>query len=270
MSVRRVILAMDAAHRDEAALHDATRIAAQLDSAVTALLVRDPNLERFAGLPGAMEVLGSARTRRVQRADLDADFARVLRALSGRLGELAHEARVAWSVASTPLHPLGGIEPADLLLVERRAGHVPVGRREIGSLTAALLAQASQSVLVYERRLWLDRAIALLLEPGLDTALDLALDLARAPGRLLAVLTSPDQATFTRDRERLRAAVAGRGLVLSVERLAAGRSGTLAHSLHRQGAGLLVLDERSALLRQEGIANVLESVALPVVLARTR
>ena len=91
MTVRRVTLAVDATHRDQAALRQATRIAAQLRAEITAMFLTSAQLQRFALLPTATEVfLRSAQTRLTDPVDLEADLQQLL-AEHGLQGS-AHEA----------------------------------------------------------------------------------------------------------------------------------------------------------------------------------
>jgi len=269
MNVRRVTLAVDTAHRDQQALRDATRIAAQLKAEVTAMFVTSVSLQRFAGLPTATEVLiRSARTRRMDPSNLASDIDRMIGSITSELRNFARELDVAWSVVSTPLEDLPANPSSDLLVVDRRAGHAPVSRAELGSVAAKLVAECRESVLLFEGELALDKPVGVLLEPQGSAALDMALTFARVSGRLLVLIDASDRESYERTRERLTAEIARHNIALETDWIRTPHGRLLSSSLHSHDCGLLVVNAANTLLQRDGLASLLDALRIPMLLAR--
>ncbi|MDH3451381.1 MAG: universal stress protein [Gammaproteobacteria bacterium] len=269
MPVRRVTLAVDATLRDQQVLRAATRIAAQLKAEITAMFVTNAELQRFAHLPTATEVLvRSARTRLTEPIDLALDLERLLGTIERELRDFAREADVAWRIVSTTLEQLPDIPSTDLLLVDRRAGATPVSRAELGSVAAKLVADCREPILVFDRELALHKPIGVLLGEDGDGALDMALSLAQASGRLLVLIDAHDRESFERTSKRIANKVAQQPVVLEIDWIRAPHGQVLASSLHRRGAGVLVVDAADPLLQREHLASLLEALRIPVLLAR--
>jgi nucleotide-binding universal stress UspA family protein len=269
MNVRRVTLAVDTAHRDQRALRDAARIAAQLKAEVTALFVTNASLQRFAALPTATEVsIRSARTRRVEPHELASDLDRLIGSITRELRSFAHELDVAWNVVSTPLEALPTIPSTDLLLVDRRAGHTPVSRAELGSVAAKLVTEGRESILLFERELALDKPVGVLIEPQRTGALEMALAFARASGQLLALIYAPDRESYERRREQLRAEVARHDIELQTEWISTPHGRLVASSLRSHDSGLFVIDAANPLLQHEKLTDLLDALRIPVLLTR--
>ena len=268
-SVRRVTLAVDATLRDQQVLRSATRIAAQLQAEITAMFLTNAQLQRFAHLPTATEVLvRSAQTRLTQPGDLESDLQDLLGTLENELRVFAQEAKVAWRIVSTPLEKLPDIPSTDLLLVNRRAGATPVSRSELGSVAAKLVADCRESILVFDRELALHKPVGVLLGEDGNGALDIALNLALASGRLLALIDAHDRESFERASKRVAKKIANHPVVLEIDWIRAPHGQVLASSLHRRGAGVLVVKAADALLQRERLASLLEALRIPVLLAR--
>lgn len=266
--VRRVTLAVDATHRDQPALRAATRIAAQLRAEITAMFVTSAELQRFAHLPTATEVLvRSAQARFTRPPDLQSDLDQLFASIERELRAVASEVDVAWRIVTTPSEQLPKMPATDLLLVNRRAGATPVSRAELGSLAAKLVAGCRQSILVFDRELALHKPIGMLLGEHDGSALDIALNLAQASGRLLALIDAPDRAAFERTSKQLAESVA-EPLMLEIDWLRSPHGQVLASSLHRRGAGALVVNAGDTLLQRERLASLLEALRIPVLLAR--
>jgi nucleotide-binding universal stress UspA family protein len=269
MNVRRVTLAVDAAHRDQHALRDAARIAARMKAEVTALFVTNASLQRFAALPTATEVsIRSARTRRVHPADLASDLDRLIGSITHELRNFAHELDVAWNVVSAPLEELPTLPSTDLLLVDRRAGHTPVSRAELGSVAAKLIAECRESILVFERELALDKPVGVLIEPQRTGALEMALAFARASGRLLVLIYASDRESYERTREQFRVEVARHDVKLQTEWISTPQGRLVASSLHSHDSGLFVIDAANTLLQHEKLTDLLDALRIPVLLTR--
>ena len=137
MSIRRIVVSMESAPQDRAALEAAADIAARLQAELVGLFIEDIDLLHFAALPFAHEVGFPSATRRP--LDVSA-MERSLRTLAeeGRraLAEIAGRMPLRWSFrvarGSTSVELLAAAAEADLLVaratgIERAVLHVAGG-----------------------------------------------------------------------------------------------------------------------------------------------
>lgn len=137
MSIRRIVVSMESAPQDRAALEAAADIAARLQAELVGLFIEDIDLLHFAALPFAREVGFPSATRRP--LDVSA-MERSLRSLAeeGRraLAEIAGRMPLRWSFrvarGSTSVELLAAAAEADLLVarasgIERAVRHVAGG-----------------------------------------------------------------------------------------------------------------------------------------------
>ncbi|MDH3716117.1 MAG: hypothetical protein OET44_19980, partial [Gammaproteobacteria bacterium] len=205
---------------------------------------------------------------RLDPNDLASDLDRLIGSITRELREFAREMDVAWKVVSTPLEKLPAIPATDLLLVERRAGHTPVSRAELGSVAAKLVAECRESILVFERELALEKPVGVLLGPQGGGALDMALGFARASGRLLGLIHAHDHVSFEQLSERLAEQAAKHQIALRTDWVRVPHGPLLASSLRLHDSGLLVVDAADALLQRERLAGLLDALRIPVLLTR--
>jgi hypothetical protein len=139
VSIRRIVVSMESAAQDRAALEAAADIAARLQAELIGLFIEDIDLLHFAALPFAREVGFPSATRRP--LDVSA-MERSLRSLAGEarraLAEIAGRMPLRWSFrvarGSTSVELLAAAAEADLLVarasgIERAVLHVAVALR---------------------------------------------------------------------------------------------------------------------------------------------
>lgn len=155
MRIRRIIVGLEPATRNRAALEAAARLAGRLEAELVGLFVENINLLHFAGLPFAREVGFASATKR----DLD------IEGMERSLRAQAHETRQSLAAV---------------------AARVPVRwsfRVARGSMAAELLAAAVEADLV----------IANIEQPGaLDRAVPVRIVRAGDPDALRAALDAGD------------------------------------------------------------------------------
>lgn len=137
MNIRRIVVSMESAPQDRAALEAAADIAARLQAELVGLFIEDIDLLHFAALPFAREVgFPSAMLRPLDVSAME----RSLRSLAGEarraLAEIAGRMPLRWSFrvarGSTSVELLAAAEEADLLVarasgIERAVLHVAGG-----------------------------------------------------------------------------------------------------------------------------------------------
>jgi hypothetical protein len=163
VSIRRIVVSMESAPQDRAALEAAADIAARLQAELVGLFIEDIDLLHFAALPFAREVGFPSATRRP--LDVSA-MERSLRSLAeeGRraLAEIAGRMPLRWSFrvarGSTSVELLAAAAEADLLVargtgIERAVRHVASGAptfvlllRDGGTRHAPLVGVCSTAV----------------------------------------------------------------------------------------------------------------------------
>ncbi|MEA3341310.1 MAG: universal stress protein [Chloroflexota bacterium] len=272
LTIRRILVALDASHHSLEALEAAADLAAGLAAELEGLFVEDINLLRAAGLPAAREVrypfdddvrLDMARMERQLRAQAE-QARRALAAACERRG-------IKWSFRVTrgEITPevLAAALEADLLILGR-ASRPLVRRARLGSTALAAAAQAPSSVLLLQRGAGIGPPVLVTYDgsPVARKALALAAHLARKEGGYLAVM---NLAATAEEEQRLQAATAGwlreQGLLIRYRRLADTRVNTLIQAVRAEGSGILVL---GSALPPEKLQTLLGGMNCPVLLVR--
>jgi nucleotide-binding universal stress UspA family protein len=196
--IRRIVVAVDASPHSLAAIEDAALLARLLEAELMGVYVEDIRLLRAAELPRMVEVNLSSHaerpfTDRYAEGQLKAQAAKARRALE----EAARRSRLRWSfavrrgVVSTEL--VAAAQGSVLLILGQLGWPLP-GRRQLGSIAAAVLAQTPAPVLIVRQGMRL-HAPYLLLYDGSSPAqrsLRLAASLLPPGGQLL--VASSDEA----------------------------------------------------------------------------
>jgi nucleotide-binding universal stress UspA family protein len=273
LTVRRILVALDASRHSLAALEAAADLAASLGSELLGLFVEDARLLRLAVLPGAREVCYPyTSAKRIDQARME----RQLRAQAAQarqaLSEACQARRLKWAfrVVRGEVTPevLSAAVEADLLTLGRVSR--PLDRRtRLGSTARAATQQAPHSVLVLDRDAAM-RSPAVIAYDGSDTAkraLLMAAHLARKLGGPLSVLLLAKTADEAR---RLRAEVAEwlreRQLLARYRAVRSKGRAALAETVRSEGSGVLVI--ATTTLPADALQGLLEDVDCPVLLVR--
>jgi nucleotide-binding universal stress UspA family protein len=273
LTIRRILVALDASRDSLAALEAAAELAASLEAELQGIFVEDANLLRVAGLSVAREVrYPFAAPARLDRARME----RALRAQAVQarraLAQASERRHVRWSFrvvrGEVALEVLAAAVEADLLTLGKASR--PLTRRvRLGSTARAAAAEAPCCVLMLQRDVGI-RSPVVVTYDGTPTALKalmMAARLARQQGGDLTVLTladAPDAA------QRLQAEAAdllrGRRLVVRYRQLLNAGRATVAHEVRAEGSGVLVLS--GTVLSEEALQVLLDEVDCPVLLVR--
>jgi nucleotide-binding universal stress UspA family protein len=206
LSIRRILVALDASNNSREALTVAAGLARTLHSEITGLFIEDINLLHLAGLPFAREVIFAESTLRQFELEV---LQRRLKAraavLRRELSELAEEYKISstFQVLQGPVDRelLAAALEADLLAVGR-LGHSIVRRAKLGSTAREVVARATSAVLLVKAGVESGPIIALYdgSEAGLR-ALRLAADLAGRVGDLRVLAWAADDQSAVERRQ---------------------------------------------------------------------
>jgi len=274
LTIRRILVALDASYHSLAALEAAAKLAASLQAELQGLFVEDVNLLRAAGSPVAREVQYPFATaarldpQRMERA-LRAQAARARRAIA----KCCERRKIQWSfrvvrgkVASEVLE---AAMEADLLSLGK-ASRPFVDRGRLGSTARAVTARAPHSVLLLQRDTDIHSPITVTYDGSAAArgALMIAAELAQKQEGYLSIFTL---ASTSEDWQQFQSDVAdllqGRGLMVHQRRLADASVATLIQGLHSERSGMLVL--HSTAVPPEALHTLLDEVECPVLLIRS-
>lgn len=249
ISIRRILMAVDATHRGRSALSLALELTAGSEVELQGLFVEDLNLLRLAGLPGAWEItVSSAARRRLKLERLE----RVLREQAAQvqkdLAQHAGRAGVNWSFRVV-------------------RGHLS---RELSTLVEGfdLCIVGQESSLAVQRLSQLDtlpgRTVVALLTniPAALRTLQVAARLARSQGRRLLVLSGGGKTSP--ELEDLRSKLSKAEWIDWPART----TRDLRRTLKGQEPVALVIDANHPLVKSGGLDALLEDLGCPLLLVR--
>lgn len=250
---RRVLVALDALSRSQAALRTAGALAAELDAELAGLFVEDINLARLFALPFAREFcVLSGELRPLSQADIERGWRRDAAALQQRLAEAAGELQVRWS-----FQVARGRMAAEVRVQAQAVDLVVLGERAAALPGAAPAPAPGGPVLV-------------LVEPGQPAAsLDLGVRLARRGGaELVLLIAAADAAAFDAACGAGESAAKAGRVRLRCVPLDGGDPAGLLRAVRREAAACLVLPDCNRFLQEGDAKRALDQIECPVVLSR--
>jgi nucleotide-binding universal stress UspA family protein len=275
LTIRRILVALDASPHSLAALEAAVDLAARLRAELSGLFVEDVNLLRLAGSPFAQEIgFFSATRRRLDAREIE----RQLRAQASRarqaLQTIAERAQVRWSfrvargVIGSEL--LTAASEVDLIILGR-GGWSLTRRRRLGSTARAVLSESPCLTLILQHKARLEPPVIVVYDgsPLAHKALSAATALVQKEDGYLTVLVLAD-GPDTAHRLRAQAAewLQGRRVETRYRLLTESSVPRLTHVMQREGGGTLVLPASSSLLQEEALLALLDEIETPVLLVR--
>jgi len=273
LTLRRILVALDASHHSLAALEAAAELAASLEAELQGLFVEDINLLRVAGLPVAQEVpYPFVTAARLDRARMERELRAQAAQAHQALATVCEQRQVKWSfrVVRGEVAPevLAAALEADLLSLGKASR--PLTRRvRLGSTARAAAAQAPHSVLLLQRHASIRPPVVVTYDGSLIArqALAMAAHLAQKKGGCLTMLILADTPGAARQLQAQASEwLRGRALVVRYRRLAGAGVATLTHEVHAEKSGVLVLS--STILHPDVLQTLLDEVDCPVLLVR--
>lgn len=272
VSIRRVLIALDASPSSLAALEAAAVLAAALDAELSGLFVEDANLLRVAELPSA-RVLGSysGRPLALGRRDVERGLRAQARRAHSALAAVAQGVPLRWSfrVARGTVAPeiLAAISESSLVVL----GKTGRSGSRFGSTARAVAADAPGPVLIAGHGARRGSNLAVLYDgsPASERALGLAAGLARKRRITVLIPKGGAQDAPSSLAARAREGLAERGISANYVEHRPGDTNALARVLNREDAGLLLLGGGADATEVAAeVAALVEETGCPVLLMR--
>ncbi len=275
LTIRRILVALDASTHSLAALEAAADLAAGLGAELMGLFVEDENLLHLAGLPFAREVRSSSATRQPMSSDKMEQQLRLQASQARRALEAAAErvqARWSFRIVRGQVTPsvLNAALEADLLAMGRVSRQLS-RRSRLGSTARAATTTTERSVLLMQHGSNLRYPVLITYDgtPPARQALITAARLARASGDTLNVLLlSETLEEATPLKEEVSSWLEQRGLSAEFHWLPQATVTNLAKMVQAAKNCILVLGGESQLMKAEAIQELLDETDCPVMLVR--
>lgn len=272
---RRILVALDDSPHSRAALDMAVRLAADLETELEGLFIKDENLLRAAQLPFAKEVRShsvspkSLDDRRVERQlRYQAERAEAALQEATEQFEVAYNFRVVEGQVTREL--LRAAEEADLIAMGKTS--TQSSRRRLGTTSHTLLSESPTPVLVL-RRSGRRRQPILTYYDGSDAA-QLALRVAAhlasggAPRPLKVFLPATDEEETEQLRTEVEKKYGDRISQLGVRPLTEIEIARIATLARREGRGLFVMPGGASPLSDASLQRFLYELDRPLLVVR--
>jgi hypothetical protein len=167
---------------------------------------------------------------------------------------------------------LAASEHADLLIVNRKTGHMLVRRDQLGSTAAVLVTKSQRTVVLLEEHARFDRPLVVLVE-NLQRdrkTLMIAMRLSHDDRRKLMVLVStPNLETYQQIKTDTEQWLSGQDRQAGFGWLPKLDAHALANKLWQVGGGMLVVSADTPLMNnQKSLAALMIALKFPIVLVR--
>jgi nucleotide-binding universal stress UspA family protein len=275
LTIRRILVALDASTHSLAALEAAAGLAASLQAELIGLFVEDENLVHLAGLPFAHEVRSPSATRQPMSSDkMEQQFQLQASQARRALAEAAERVQARWRFQTVrgqvTASVLTAALEADLLAMGRVSRPLSRGSR-LGSTARAASLRTKHSVLLMQQGSDLSYPVLVTYDgtPAGQQALATAARLAKASGDNLNVLLLGDSAEAVAPlREEVAGWLGQRNLPAKYHWLPHPTVEDLARMIQATDDCVLVLGGENSLMEAEAIQELLDTTDCPVLLVR--
>jgi nucleotide-binding universal stress UspA family protein len=273
LSIRRILVALDASSNSKEAMAVAAGLARTLRSELTGLFIEDINLLRLAELPFAREVIfAEAISRRIEAEALQRLFSARAAILKRELSELATDYKITstFRVLQGPVNRelLAAALEADLLAVGR-LGHSIIGRAKLGATAREIVLRATSAVLLVKSGVESGPVIALYdgSVAGLR-ALRLAAELAGRVGDMRILAWALDEETALERRQLAMQLIREFDLQPQYQHLSGDNPYQVIQWVNRQKGSLLILGGGENNLPADIIQILLDDAQQHILIAR--
>jgi nucleotide-binding universal stress UspA family protein len=272
--IRRILVALDASPHSEAALEAAAALAARFQAELYGLFVEDVNLLRLAELPFTREVgIFSATQRELRTEEVERHLRIQAREVRRTLTVVAEREQVRWSfrVSRGAIAPelRAAAEEVDLLILGK-AGRSVTRRGQLGSTARALSLEAPSLTLLLQEGACLGLPVMVVYDgsPLARKALSMGAVLAEEEGGPVTVIVADGVEEVQRIQDEAAAQLREEEVKARYRTLTRSSVSRLAHMVHIEGCGLLVLPAKSDILEDEALLALLDEMEVPVLLVR--
>lgn len=274
LTIKRILVALDASTHSLAALEAAAELAASMRAELIGLYVEDENLVHLAGLPFASEVSShSATSRPVSSSDMEAALRLQAQQARQALEAAATKAKARWSFQVVRGQVTASIISKALeadLLAMGRIGRPLSSLSRLGSSARAAMVDTDRPVLVLEHGSHLHYPV-LATYDGSDAArqaLRAAAQLAQSSSNNLNVLLLEEPDKRDQLQQEATALLAEIGVEATYHWLSDMSVATLVEMVESADDCVLVLGGDNPLLKAENVQELLDCTDCPVMLVR--
>ena len=276
VTIRRIVVAVDASPHSRAAMEAAVRLAARFNAELVGLFVEDINVLRIAGLPTAQEFgIHSAQRRHINTVDLERQLRVRGRQVQDSFRLLSDQAsiqgtfRVTRGSVGTEIQSAAA--DADVLIMGR-AGWSQLRERQVGSTTRAVCrAEAPGITAVLHSGAQLAPPILVVYDASeaAEKALVFAEGLVDETRSALEVLLVADTEPLLQVRRNLLERALTEMKVMNHQHsLITSALQNLIRAIYVVRAQTVVLPASLSLLQEGRVVSLLEQVDIPVLLVR--
>jgi nucleotide-binding universal stress UspA family protein len=275
LTIRRILVALDASTHSLAALEAAAELAANLQAELIGLFVEDENLLHLAALPFSDEVRSPSAIRQPMSSDeMEQQLRLQARQARRALAKAAERTHARWSFRTVrgqvTASVLSAALDADLLALGRISR--PISQRSrLGSTARAASTRTERPVLFMQHGSNLNYPVLVTYDgtAAAHQSLATAANLAQASGDdLNVVLLANTLEEAIPLREEVTEWLVRRGLLAEFHWLPETTVATLAEMVKAAENCVLVLGGENPLLQAEAIQELLDSTDCPVMLVR--
>ena len=276
LTIKRILVALDASSDSLAALDAAVNLAARFDAELNGIYVEDENLLRLADLPFVQEVGHfSATCRHIKRVDLERQIRGQSRRARRVFTSATQRTHLTWSFRTVRGRVLPEVLAASAeadLLVLGKQGWSLYRHGRVGSTVRGILPERFGLALIVKEGTHLAAPMAVIYDGSdvADRAL-IAAEMVRSRlnnNQSLIVLVLPtDQQDALALQAQARSSLAAEG-VAARYRTVTGTNNIrrLADILLTEGCGTVVLPARSSVLQNSTLTSLLDYLELPILL----
>ena len=275
LTIRRILVALDASTHSLAALEAAAGLAASLQAELIGLFVEDENLVHLAGLPFAHEVRSPSAVRQPMSSDKMEQEMRLQASQARRaLREAAERVQAKWRFQTVRGQVTASVLTAALeadLLAMGRVSRPLSSQSHLGSTARAVSVQTKGSVLLMQQGSDLSYPVLVTYDgtPAARQALATAALMAKASGDNLTVLLLGDSAEAVSPlREEVSDWLEKQNLPVRTLWLPQASVENLAALIQAVDDCVLVLGGENPLLEADAIQELLDTTDCPVLLVR--
>lgn len=275
ISIRRVLVALDASPHSLAALTAAVELAARFRAELSGLFVEDDNLLRLANLPFVREVgLYTATQRQVTEDEMQRQMRVQSRTIRRIFTGSSQRAHVRWQfrTARGPVltEVIAAAGEADVLVLGR-SGWSALHRRQLGSTVRGIISERFGLALIAHERSYFGPPLAVVYDGSqiADRTLLAAETINRAADEdqtLLVVLLAHDKDEAEKMQKQAQDQLEGRDGNVRFHWLTSANVYLLNDILLAEGCAGLVMPARSTALSTNLLIDLLENIELSILL----
>lgn len=275
LSIRRILVALDASTHSLAALETAAELAGRLDAELTGLFVEDINLLRVAEFPFARELrYFSPTVRRVELKELERELRSQARWMRDALARHAARERIPWSFrvarGAVSSEVMAAQADADLIVMGK-AGRSPAGSRRMGSTVRTMILKGRGLTLILQHGSRIAVPVVTLFDGSEPSrkALDVAAMLVQTKdGTLIVNVTAGDPGAARKLTEEAAERLRARRLKVEFRTLTGAGLPLLTRMVQAEGTGPLVIPCGEGSMDTETVCTLIHEVPNPVLLVR--